>query len=82
MTSLGSEIRRLREGIGLSQAELAKTSHLGLRFIWGLEHEADVEISEWHLERLATTLGVSAGRLVLLLPHDKRKKISRIGGAC
>ena len=82
VTSLGSEVKRLREGVGLSQAELAKSSHLGLKFIWGIEHDEDVEFGEWHLERLAATLGVSVGRLILLLPHHRRKQISRSGGAC
>lgn len=81
LPTLGSEIRKLREELGLSQAELARSSHLGMAFIWSIERDSEVDFSEWHLERLAQTLGVSLGRLLLLMPHEQRKSLKRHRGA-
>ena len=71
MTTLGREVRRLREKRGMTLLELAADSHLGLTFIWAVEHDNDVDFTLWHVERLAKTLGVSEQGLLRLIPPER-----------
>ena len=73
MATLGSEIKRLRESRGLTQAQLASWSHLGITFIWSVENDREVNYCDWHIERLAKALGVSEKSLLSLIPPNRRR---------
>ncbi len=73
LLTLGKEVRRLREGKGLTQAQLAASSHLGMTFIWGVENDREMDFSAWELQRLARTLGVSERALLDLVPLHRRR---------
>ena len=70
--TLGTEVRRLRESRGLTQAQMAVRSHLGMTFIWSVENDREVNCCDWHIGRLAKALGVSGGDLLPLIPRNGR----------
>ncbi len=79
LTTLGSIVKELRESQGLTQQELARTSHVGMSFIWDIETEKEVECCSWQIERLAKTLDVTPGTLLSLIPHHRLRFRWRIG---
>ena len=70
--TLGTEVRRLRESRGLTQAQMAVRSHLGMTFIWSVENDREVNCCDWQIGRLAKVLGVSVGDLLPLIPRNRR----------
>lgn len=87
---VGARVRRVREAVGLTQAELARRSGVSLRFVADVERGAG-NASLLRLGELATALGVSMAELVVdagpfiddltrfgrLIPSERRL---RLGG--
>jgi transcriptional regulator with XRE-family HTH domain len=71
MATIGGEVKRLREGKGLTQAQLAVRSHLGMSFVWSVEMGREVDWCSWHVERLAMALEVPEGSLLSLIPIER-----------
>lgn len=74
---VGSEIRRLRRALGISQAELARRASVEVRHISRLENERHSPTAEV-LTRIATALGVSPRDL---WPAPKADGSHRVDGA-
>jgi transcriptional regulator with XRE-family HTH domain len=66
-------LRPFRERAGLSQAELARRARVSQSIISRLEAGQTPAVTLANLDRLAATLGVAPGRLLVRRPARRRR---------
>ncbi len=69
---LGRAVRRLRKAAGYSQESFADACHLHRTYMGSVER-GELNISLDNIERIAKTLGLTAGELLLEAEKDRER---------